>query len=98
GVGCGNGRVALGRAVWRPDLDHLELDVLPVVIRYATRRANQRGLRNIRFAVGDALQFVERYVEPASVVEIHCYHPQPYYEPAQVHRRLITPGFLALVY
>src|SRR5581483_2806669 len=43
-LGCGNGRFLLGSAVWRPDHDHLGVDVLPVVIRYATRRGNQRGL------------------------------------------------------
>src|SRR5262245_52863543 len=53
-LGCGNGRFLLGSAVWRPDHDHLGIDVLPLVIRYATRRANQRGLTNIRFAVTDA--------------------------------------------
>src|SRR5215469_8499523 len=97
-LGCGNGRFLLGSAVWRPDHDHLGIDVLPVVIRYATRRANQRGLRNIRFAVKDAESFLTQYVEPAGVSEIHCYHPQPYYDPAQVHKRLITPHFLALVH
>lgn len=97
-LGCGNGRFLLGSAVWRPDHDHLGVDALPVVIRYATRRANQRGLANLRFAVAGAFEFLERCVEPASVAEIHCYHPQPYYDAAQVHRRLITPEFLALVY
>src|SRR5581483_1188976 len=97
-LGCGNGRFLLGSAVWRPDHDHLGLDVLPVVIRYATRRANQRGLSNVRFAVGGAREFLERYVTPSTIAEIHCYHPQPYYDPAQVHRRLITPEFLALVH
>jgi tRNA (guanine-N7-)-methyltransferase len=71
---------------------------LPVVIRYATRRGNQRGLTNLRFAVGDAHALLERWVEPASIAEVHCYHPQPYYDPTQVHRRLITPAFLALVH
>src|SRR3954462_9462694 len=52
-VGCGNGRFLLGSAVWRPQFDHLGTDVLPVVVRYATRRANQRGLANLRFAVVD---------------------------------------------
>src|SRR6516164_10754839 len=52
-LGCGNGRFLLGSAVWRSGHDHLGIDVLPVVIRYATRRANQRGLTNIRFAVCD---------------------------------------------
>jgi tRNA (guanine-N7-)-methyltransferase len=97
-LGCGNGRFLLGSAVWRPDHDHLGLDALPVVIRYATRRANQRGLTNIRLAVGGARPFLERLVAPHSVAEIHCYHPQPYYDPTHVHRRLITPEFLALVH
>jgi tRNA (guanine-N7-)-methyltransferase len=97
-IGCGNGRFLLGSAVWRPDYDHLGIDVLPVVIRYATRRANQRGLSNIRFAVKDGRTFLAKYLSPASVTEIHCYHPQPFYNPAEVHRRLITPEFLVLVH
>lgn len=97
-LGCGNGRFLIGSAVWRPDHDHLGIDLLPVVIRYATRRANQRGLTNIRFAVVDGLQLLERYLPPGCASEIHCYHPQPYYDPAQVQRRLITPHFLALVH
>jgi tRNA (guanine-N7-)-methyltransferase len=97
-LGCGNGRFLLGSAVWRPDRDHLGIDVLPVVIRYATRRGNQRGLTNLRFAVCDARRLLERHLPPHSAAEIHCYHPQPYYDPSQVHLRLITPPFLALVH
>ncbi len=97
-LGCGNGRFLIGSAVWRPTHDHLGIDVLPVVIRYATRRANQRGLANIRFAVVDGKQLLDRYLPPGSASEIHCYHPQPYYNPREVHKRLITPEFLALVH
>jgi tRNA (guanine-N7-)-methyltransferase len=97
-LGCGNGRFLIGSAVWRPEHLHLGVDVLPVVIRYATRRANQRGLSNVRFTVGRAGDLLARWVEPGTIAEIHCYHPQPYYDPAQVRRRLITPEFLALVY
>ena len=97
-LGCGNGRFAIGSAVARPTHDHLGIDVLPVVIRYARKRGNQRGLTNLKFAVLGAHELLERYVETGSVAEIHCYHPQPYYDPRQVHRRLITPAFLALVH
>jgi tRNA (guanine-N7-)-methyltransferase len=97
-IGCGNGRFLIGSAVWRADHDHLGIDILPVVIRYATRRANQRGLRNIRFAVIDGQAFLSQYARPLSFNEIHCYHPQPYYDPAQIQRRLITPEFLALAH
>jgi tRNA (guanine-N7-)-methyltransferase len=97
-LGCGNGRFLLGSAYWRRDHDHIGIDILPVVIRYATRRGNQRGLTNLRFAVCGGREFLDRYFEPASVKEIHCYHPQPFYEPSQVQRRLVTPDFLALVH
>lgn len=97
-LGCGNGRYLIGSAVWRPDHDHLGVDVLPLVLRYATRRGNQRGLTNLRFAACDGLTLVRSYLTPGSVREIHCYHPQPYHDPREAHRRLITPEFLALVY
>lgn len=97
-LGCGNGRYLLSSALSRPDHDHLGIDTLPLVIRYARRRGNQRGLTNLRLAVGGATELLDRYVVPASVAEIHCYHPQPYYDASQVHRRLITPAFLTLVW
>jgi tRNA (guanine-N7-)-methyltransferase len=97
-LGCGNGRYLLQSAVWRPDHDHLGIDTLPVVIRYARRRGNQRGLTNLRFAVGGARELLERWVAPGSVAEIHCYHPQPYHDPGQARRRLLMPAFLALVH
>lgn len=97
-IGCGNGRYSISSAVWRPTHDHLASDILPVVIRYATRRGNQRGLSNLRFAVIGGRELLADHIAPGSVTEIHCYHPQPFYDPAQVARRLITPEFLALVH
>lgn len=96
-LGCGNARYLIGSAVWRPQHDHLGVDVLPLVIRYATRRANQRGLTNIRLAVIGGRELLADCVPPESVAEIHCYHPQPYYDPAEIPKRLITPEFLLLV-
>lgn len=97
-LGCGNGRWLIGSAWWRRDVNHLGVDSLPLVIRYATRRANQRGLTNIRFAVSGGRELLSDHVPAGSVREIHCYHPQPFYDPAEVHRRLVTPEFLALVH
>ena len=97
-LGCGNGRFSLGSALQRLDYDHLATDILPVVIRYATRRGNQRGLSNIRFAVIGGRELLADRVTPGCISEIHCYHPQPYYEKSQLARRLITPEFLSLVH
>lgn len=97
-LGCGNGRYLLGSALWRPHMDHLGTDILPVVIRYATRRGNQRGYRNLKFGVIGGRELLADHVAPGSVTEIHCYHPQPFYDPREVSKRLITPEFLALVH
>jgi tRNA (guanine-N7-)-methyltransferase len=97
-LGCGNGRYTLLSALARPDHDHFASDILPVVIRYATRRANQRGLHNVRFAVRDAQTIARAYLPPGSVAEVHIYHPQPYHDPRQAHLRLVTPRFLADVH
>jgi len=97
-VGCGNGRFVISSALARPEVDHIGIEILPVVIRYATRRANQRGLSNVRLAVIGAYEFLAQYVAPASVAEIHLYHPQPYRDIEKKHRRLLTPEFFALVH
>jgi tRNA (guanine-N7-)-methyltransferase len=97
-LGCGNGRFTLLSALARPELNHLAVDLLPVVIRYATRRANQRGLHHVRFAVKDAETFLASYVPESGVAEVHIYHPQPYHDPRQAHRRLLTPRVLSDVH
>lgn len=97
-LGCGNGRFVLASALARPEMDHLGLDILPVVIRYATRRANQRGLANVRFAVCGGMEFLEKYTAPGTIAEMHLYHPQPYGDTQKIDRRLITPAFLARVH
>lgn len=94
-LGCGNGRFTLQSALGRPGVDHIAIDVLPVVIRYATRRANQRGIPNARFAVKDAQTFVRSHLAAGSVDEIHLYHPQPFHDPRKRHLRLVTPRFLS---
>jgi tRNA (guanine-N7-)-methyltransferase len=97
-LGCGNGRFTLGSALARPELNHFAIDVLPVVIRYATRRANQRGLHNVRFAVRDAQTFVRSYVGDGTAAEMHLYHPQPFHDPRQAHKRVLTPAFVGDVH
>jgi len=97
-LGCGNGRFVLSSALRRRDVDHLGIDILPMVIRYATRRGNQRGLHNTRFAVCGAFGFLDQYVSSESITEIHIYHPQPYHSPHDRKLRLLTPDFLSLVH
>ncbi len=97
-IGCGNGRYLLSSAVNRPDLDHIGIDTLPMVIRYATRRANMRGLSNTRWAASDGHKFLGQHSRPAQYREIHIYHPQPYQDDHSHHLRLFDHAFLWLLH
>lgn len=94
-LGCGNGRYLIGSAIARPDFDHVGIDLVQVAIDHAAHRANQRGLRNVRFVTADARVWLFERLLPDSVDEIHVYHPQPYYEVVDLSKRLLTPEFLA---
>ncbi|MFN6139907.1 MAG: tRNA (guanine(46)-N(7))-methyltransferase TrmB [Planctomycetota bacterium] len=93
-IGCGNGRFTLASAIARPECNHLAIDSLPAVIRYGTRRANQRGLNHVRFAVVDGWRFLTELCSGESIAEIHIYHPQPYADPVASSRRMLTPEFI----
>jgi tRNA (guanine-N7-)-methyltransferase len=93
-LGCGNGRYLLGSAIARPELDHLGIDLVQVAVDHAAHRANQRGLANVRFVKADAVRWLFERLGEDSVDEIHVYHPQPYYEEADVSKRMLTPEFL----
>jgi len=93
-IGCGNGRFTLASAMARPECNHLAIDSLPAVIRYGTRRANQRGLNHVRFAVVDGWRFLTELCSAESIAEIHIYHPQPYADPVASSRRMLTPEFI----
>jgi tRNA (guanine-N7-)-methyltransferase len=97
-IGCGNGRFLLASATRRPEVDHIGIDVLPMVIRYATRRANQRGLSNCRWAACDGQRFLRELCAPGQLNEIHVYHPQPFAQPGEANSRLFNHDFLWLVH
>jgi len=93
-LGCGNGRYLIGSALARPNRDHLGVDLVQVAIDHAAHRANKRGLKNVRFVTGDANLWIRERLVPDSIDEMHIYHPQPYYEVAEISERLLTPEFL----
>ncbi len=97
-IGCGNGRFTIESAFLRKEIDHLAIDLLPAVIRYGTRRANQRGLTNVRFAVSDGWRMLSKYLPDSGLDEIHIYHPQPFADQKHAWRRMLTPDFLILIH
>lgn len=92
-VGCGTGQFVIESAAARPDRDHLGIESIGPLVEAASREAARRGLPNARFMAGDAAEWLATRLAPASIDEIHVYHPQPYVDPGQVPLELLTPKF-----
>lgn len=97
-LGCGNGRYLIASGLARPDHDHLGIEIVPPALRLGSLRAGQRGLTNVKFAWGDATEFIVERCEPGSVDEIHLYHPQPYYDRSKADRRQLSPRTLLAIW
>lgn len=97
-LGCGNGRFLVASALARPDRDHLGIELVPQAVRFASLRAGQRGLRNVKFAWGDATEFLLERCGPGVVDEIHLYHPQPYFDARKRGRRQLAPAPLLAIH
>lgn len=93
-LGCGNGFYIVHSGWTRPDHDHLGIERVPPALRVGSLRAGQRGLGHVKFAWGDATDFVVRRCPTASVDEVHLYHPQPYYDAQRRTQRQLSPAAL----
>src|SRR5262245_60814715 len=69
-LGCGNGRYLIASGLERRDVDHLGLELVPPALRLGSLRAGQRGLTNVKFAWGDASEFVLERCDERSIDEI----------------------------
>jgi tRNA (guanine-N7-)-methyltransferase len=97
-LGCGNGRYLLISGFARPEFDHLGVELVPPAVRLGSLRAGQRGLVNVKFAWGDASEFITTRTTPGSIDEVHLYHPQPYYDRDKVPRRQLTPRTILAIW
>jgi len=97
-LGCGNGYWLVRSGLARPEVDHLGIELVPPALRLGSLRAGQRGLSHVKFAWGDATEFVVERCPPCSVDEVHLYHPQPYYEAGKIARRQLTPEVMAAIH
>jgi len=91
-VGIGKGRFLLAAAEARPDVLHFGLEWANEYLRIAERRAERRGLENVRFARIDARDLVERAVPEASVRAYYVFYPDPWPKKRHHKRRFFRPA------
>lgn len=95
GSGMGESTAALASAA--PEVDHLAVEVFEPGLAQLLMRIDEVGLTNLALLRGDAVELLAERVPPASLAGVRIYFPDPWPKRRHRKRRLVQPGFVALV-
>lgn len=95
GFGMGDATAAIAQAL--PATDFIGVEVHPPGVGALLQRIEERGLTNLRLVRHDAVEVLGQMVAPASLAGVHVFFPDPWHKKRHHKRRLIQPGFVALL-
>lgn len=96
-LGSGTGEALAGVAAAFPDRNVVSFEVYRPAVASAMATVARQGLGNVRFVVADGSEGLLRLFEPASIVELLVFFPDPWQKARHHKRRLITANFADLV-
>ena len=93
-IGFGNGEALAEMAVHESHHNFLGIEVHEPGVGSLLQRVVRQELTNVRVAMRDAVEVLERQVLPASVAQIRIYFSDPWPKKRHHKRRLIQPAFV----
>ena len=96
-IGSGVGEVVAALAARRPAYDVLAVEVWRPGIASTFSRLEQAGADNVRAVALDAGWVLEHLLAEGQVAELWTFFPDPWPKGRHHKRRLVSPGFAALV-
>jgi tRNA (guanine-N7-)-methyltransferase len=96
-IGFGNGEQLLHSAQADPQRDFIGVEVHRPGVGRLMNGLAQAGIGNVRLYNHDAVEVLEQEIAPGSLAEVRIYFPDPWHKKRHNKRRLLQPGFLALL-
>lgn len=96
-IGSGMGETTAELAAAEPEVNYLAVEVYQPGLAQLMMRAEERGSTNLRLLRGDAVVLLEQHIEPGALSEVRIFYPDPWPKARHHKRRLVQPGFVALV-
>jgi tRNA (guanine-N7-)-methyltransferase len=96
-IGFGMGETTEKIALSRPQDNFLGVEVFNAGVGSLLRRIEDSAISNIRIIQHDAVEVVRDMIAPDSLAGVHIYFPDPWPKNRHHKRRLIQPGFVALL-
>lgn len=96
-IGFGNGDHLLSRARNEPQHDFIGVEVHRPGVGRLLHHAELDGLDNLRVSSDDAVEVLEGWIADGALQEVVIYFPDPWHKTRHHKRRLVQPGFAALL-
>jgi tRNA (guanine-N7-)-methyltransferase len=96
-IGFGNGDALVALASMHPERNYVGLEVHPPGVGHLLLQCEAARIGNVRVACDDAVEVLTRRVPAASLDEVLLYFPDPWPKKRHHKRRIVQPGFVALV-
>ncbi len=96
-VGFGNGETLVELATRRPEADFIGIEVHPPGVGRCLLGIESRALTNVRVVAHDAVEVLAQMIPDGSLDELLLYFPDPWPKKRHHKRRIVQPGFAALV-
>ena len=92
-IGCGKGDFICGTAAKEPDINFVAIERISDVLMLAAEKAKAADIKNVRFAVMNAANLVEKF-EPHTIERIYLNFSDPWPKKGYAKRRLTYRAFL----
>lgn len=96
-IGFGNGEALARMATREPTRNFIGIDVHEPGIGRLLMMLDENGIANVRVAIGDAVDVLGEQCVSASIDGFRIFFPDPWPKKRHHKRRLIQPGFVALL-
>ncbi|MBP7866786.1 MAG: tRNA (guanosine(46)-N7)-methyltransferase TrmB [Acidobacteria bacterium] len=82
----------------RPETDFVGIEYDGKRVEHFVRRAEKRGLANVRAVFGDAFHLIPRLFAHRELSRVYIHFPDPWHKKRQQKNRLLGPHFLELLF
>lgn len=96
-IGFGMGETTAAMAAAHPENDYLGVEVHTPGVGSLLKSIEELGLTNLRLIQHDAVEVLRGMIAPDSLDGIHVFFPDPWPKKRHHKRRLVQPGFVALL-
>lgn len=96
-IGFGSGTALLEMAQVHPEHDFLGIEVHRPGVGTLLHQVAARELRNVRVSCQDAVLVLEQQITNACLDGVYLFFPDPWHKTRHHKRRIVQPGFAALV-